>query len=53
MDCWSDCNHKFCAECLQRYCQYKISVMEEIVCPEVTCDVSLSLYGSVYHRLSQ
>ena len=43
--------HKFCAVCLEKYCSYKIGVMEEITCPEENCSENIDLKGSVFEEL--
>lgn len=51
MDCIADCGHLFCNECLQKYCVYKINVMEDASCPSEGCAAVIKVGGSVYERL--
>lgn len=32
-DCIGDCGHNYCNNCLNKYCIYKISVNEDVICP--------------------
>ena len=53
MDCVADCRHRFCFECLNSYCIYKINIMEEVTCPKESCKVQLDPEGDVFKRLPQ
>lgn len=53
MDRLGNCDHLFCLECLQKYCVYKINVMEDVTCPEEDCREIMTTENTVYARLPE
>lgn len=47
----ADCGHEFCKRCLHEYVIYKISVMEEVTCPQEDCPAVLDTRANCYMDL--
>ena len=48
-----ECEHEFCRRCLHDYLIYKITVMEEVTCPQENCPALLSTTAPCYLDLPQ
>lgn len=49
----ADCEHKFCKRCLHDYLVYKISVMEEVTCPQEDCPAVMDIRSNCYQDLPE
>lgn len=53
MDSFGQCGHRFCQNCLAKYSIYKISVMEEPMCPQEGCQCRLQFNAVMQGRLPE